>query len=101
MRLLLQSLMFGFLVTLCLSAVVLATTGKVSSIAFWLIFPGVWSVGVALLPFVGQSDSGGVNVILGILVGSVVNICIYALLFCLVRKATRRDRSNSPADSGA
>jgi hypothetical protein len=59
MGLLLRSLMFGFLVTLLLSAVVLTTTGEASSVAFWLVFPGVWLILVALLPFIGQSESGG------------------------------------------
>jgi len=86
MALLLRCLTFGFLLTLLLSALVLCTTGEASSLAFWLIFPGVWLIGVALGPFVGQSDSGGVNLIVGIVAGSVLNAGIYALLFFLVSK---------------
>jgi uncharacterized membrane-anchored protein len=86
MALLLRSLMFGFLVTLILSAVVLGSTGEASSLAFWLIFPGVWLIGMTLGPFIAQSSSGGVNLVLGILAGSVLNTGIYALFFFFVRK---------------
>ena len=103
MALLLRCLTFGFLLTLLLSALVLCTTSEASSLAFWLIFPGVWLIGVAVAPFVGQSDSGGVNLIVGIVAGSVLNTGIYALLFFLVSKmihhVRRPNADSAPLES--
>src|SRR5258706_12619897 len=103
MAVLLRCLTFGFLLTLLLSALVLCTTGEASSLAFWLIFPGVWLIGVAVAPFVGQSDSGGVNLIVGIVAGSVLNTGIYALLFFLVSKmihhVRRPNADSAPLES--
>jgi hypothetical protein len=103
MALLLRCSTFGFLLTLLLSTLVLCTTGEASSLAFWLILPGVWLIGVVVAPFVGQSDSGGVNLIVGIVAGSVLNTGIYALLFFLVNKiihhVRRPNADSAPLES--
>jgi hypothetical protein len=96
MRLLRRPIILGILVTLFLTLTVLATTNKASSTAFWLLFPGIWAVGsVASLLAIEQSESGGLNLILAILGGAVINAGIYALLFVVVRKVSQRFTSRS------
>jgi hypothetical protein len=86
----LRSGLGGVLVTLFLTAVFMATASKVSSIAFWLLFPGVWAVGSVATLFHIQFESGGVNLILGVLAGAIVNIGVYSFLFMAVRSVLNR-----------
>jgi hypothetical protein len=64
------------------------TFGKASSASFVLLLPAIWLTSTILGPVIAISDSGPVNFIAIVLVGSVLNIALYAVVFFLFSKIT-------------
>jgi len=85
MQLLWRSLIFGVICTLLLTELLLGAASKASSGAFVLLSPGVWLTSTILGPVI-PSDSDGVNFIARVLASSVLNICLYTLVFLLFSK---------------
>jgi hypothetical protein len=68
-----------------------------SSVAFYLLLPGIWLVLNLLGPLVATSDSGMSNLILAVVVGSIPNIALYSSAIFWLGKLNRNSKKK-PAD---
>jgi hypothetical protein len=98
MRLPLRCVLLGTILTVVLTGLLLFTFGTASSASFVLLLPAIRITTAILGPVTASSDSGPVNFIAIVLIGSVLNIGLYAVLFNLLSKIpvlVRRTRSTN------
>jgi len=98
MRLPLRRILFSTILTFVLTGLLLF--GKASSASFVLLLPAIWLTTTILGPVMATSDSGPVNFIAIVLIGSVFNIGLYAVVFFLLSKIpllVRRIKSTNPS----
>ena len=101
MRLPLRCILFSAILTFVLTGLLLFTSfGKASSASFVLLLPAIWLTTTILGPVIATSGSGPVNFIAIVLIGSVFNIGLYAVVFFLLSKIpllVRRIKSTNPS----